>query len=272
MNNIQKEEFRLLVEFKRICEKHDLKYSLGYGTLLGAIRHQGFIPWDDDIDVIMHRVDYDKFINIVKSELPSDMIYVDHEQESKYYFGFGKIRSKVLNYPEKSTNYLGINQGVWIDIFPFDAVGDNDLSETMKQRKDIKRIHNFFVMSVFAHPTDKDKGITLAVKSLLYKFNKLTKNMTSLRNHMNRKLIRLATCKNSDTAILHNCLVMNFTENEINGGNLTVEQLHNCIIQDFEGEQFSIVADYENHLTGIYGDYMTMPPIEERISNHSMEE
>lgn len=72
MNQLQQEELRILLELNRICVKHNITYSLGYGTLLGAIRHNGFIPWDDDVDVIMLRDKYNKFLSVVKNELSRD--------------------------------------------------------------------------------------------------------------------------------------------------------------------------------------------------------
>ena len=270
MNAIQQEEFRILQEFDRICKKHNLQYSLAYGTLIGAIRHKGFIPWDDDIDVMMHREHYDKFVSIVGQELAQDMIYCDHEQEKKYYYGFAKIRSRVLNYPEKSTEYLGINQGVWIDIFPFDAIGDISPIESKKQFDAIKRVHNFFVFSVFTHPNDNESGWKNTVQSVLYKINSSTQNITFLRNYMYRKMEKIGIAKNSERAIRHNSIMVNLTENEYSGGILTKEQLNNCILQEFEGGLFPVISDYDAHLTGIYGDYRTLPPENERVSNHSI--
>ena len=270
MNDVQKEEFRILQEFDRICQKHKLQYSLAYGTLIGAIRHKGFIPWDDDIDVIMHREHYDKFVRIVRQELTHDMIYVDHEQEKKYYYGFAKIRSKNLNYPEKSTEYLGINQGVWIDIFPFDAIGDVSLIESKKQFNTIKRIHNFFVLSVFTHPNNQDSGYKNVIRSVLYKINNATQNITILRSYMYKKMVKIGTKKNSDSAIRHNCIMANLSNKEFNGGVLTKEQLNNFVLREFEGVFFPVIKDYDAHLTGIYGDYLTLPEEQDRVSNHSI--
>ena len=270
MNDIQQEEFRILKEFDRICKKHNLQYSLAYGTLIGAIRHKGFIPWDDDIDVMMHREHYDKFVSIVRQELAQDMIYCDHTQEKKYYYGFAKIRSRVINYPEKSTEYLGISQGVWVDIFPFDAIGDNSLIESKKQFEAIKRVHKFFVYSVFTHPNDTESGWKKTIQSVLYKINCATQNITFLRNYMYRKMEKIGTAKNSERAIRHNSIMVNLTDDEYSAGILTREQLNNCILQEFEGELFPVIADYDAHLTGVYGDYRTLPPENERVSNHSI--
>ena len=91
LTKVHEIELELLNEFVRICDKHNLTYFLVGGTLLGAVRHSGFIPWDDDIDVGMPRVDYDKFINIAKNELKNDYLLDSVETDKNYFLPFAKI-------------------------------------------------------------------------------------------------------------------------------------------------------------------------------------
>lgn len=89
---IQKESYGILKIFHMICEKEDLKYILDFGTLLGAIRHKGFIPWDDDLDVSMPRKDYEKFLKVASKYLPENMEIQNHKTDPNYLVPFTKIR------------------------------------------------------------------------------------------------------------------------------------------------------------------------------------
>ena len=115
-------EVEILDEFNRICNKHNLQYFLSYGTLLGAVRHQGFIPWDDDLDVSMPREDYEKFIEIAEDELNKEY-YIDNKNTNdKYYLNFTKLRKKNTVFEQDfQVNYDG-PKGIWVDIFPIDEI------------------------------------------------------------------------------------------------------------------------------------------------------
>jgi lipopolysaccharide cholinephosphotransferase len=110
----------MLVEFDKICQKYNLKYWLDSGTLLGAIRHQGFIPWDDDIDISMPIEDYNKFISIAQDELSTDIFLQSTQTDNKFPFDYIKLRSnraKIVEFHEKDRD-IEYHQGVFIDIFP----------------------------------------------------------------------------------------------------------------------------------------------------------
>lgn len=267
MNQLQQEELRILLEFNRICVKHNITYSLGYGTLLGAIRHNGFIPWDDDVDVIMLRDEYNKFLSVVKNELLSDFTYVDHDIEDKYYYAFAKIRSNSVELREKSVDYLSIHQGVWIDIFPYDAI-PNDKNAALKQKNLIKKYHNLFVAFVFTYLSDSDTGIKRVIKKILETFNRKTKNLSSTRNKWFDKQHQAIIQYNHEKDFNCNCLAPNFTEHEYHSSILSKDALLDVILHDFEGTPLPIIASYHEHLSAIYGDYMTPPPVNEQVSNH----
>lgn len=116
----QKIMFEMLLEFDALCSKHDLCYWLDSGTLLGAVRHQGFIPWDDDIDLSMPLEDYNRFLTIAPSEL-SDTIFLQTSQTDKNFkFDYIKLRSNradIVEFHEKERD-VGYHQGVFVDIFP----------------------------------------------------------------------------------------------------------------------------------------------------------
>lgn len=112
-------QVRLLDALDMICKKHGLRYWLDAGSLLGAARHGGFIPWDDDIDIGMFKEDYDQFLAIAQEELPEDIFLQTRETDPRYKFRFAKLRDGNSTFIEKSEDCLpGIHNGIYIDIFP----------------------------------------------------------------------------------------------------------------------------------------------------------
>ena len=120
LRQLQLCELEILDEFVRICEKYDLQYYLVGGTLLGAVRHQGFIPWDDDIDVAMPREDYDKFAVIAEKELSPKYFYQCPATDPYYFLTYAKIRKNGTEVYEERFKYSKFHKGVFIDIFPLD--------------------------------------------------------------------------------------------------------------------------------------------------------
>lgn len=120
LRKLQLMELEILNEFVGLCEKHDLRYYLVGGTLLGAVRHQGFIPWDDDIDVAMPREDYDKFAEICREELGKDYFYQSPETDPHYFLTYAKIRKNGTEVYEERFQNAKFHKGIFIDIFPLD--------------------------------------------------------------------------------------------------------------------------------------------------------
>ena len=120
LRQLQLNELEILREFVRICEKHHLKYVLTGGTLLGAVRHGGFIPWDDDIDVAMPREDYDRFAKVCQPMLAGKYFYQSPETDPDYYLPYAKIRKNGTLAYEPRFQYAQFHKGVFIDIFPLD--------------------------------------------------------------------------------------------------------------------------------------------------------
>lgn len=116
MNDLQKCQLNILIEFIRLCEEHNLTYYLVGGTCLGAVRHKGFIPWDDDIDVGMPRKDYDKFIQLQK-EIKKPYFIQTYKSDKNYIYNFAKIRDCTTTFIENTFVCHQFNHGVWIDVF-----------------------------------------------------------------------------------------------------------------------------------------------------------
>ena len=124
-------ELDMLLEFRRICEKHKLQYFLCSGTLLGAVRHKGFIPWDDDVDVCMPLKDYKQFLLVAANELDDRYFLQTFETDEGCNFGFSKIRRNNTTYIPDHLAGGYSHQGIWIDIFPMTYINTRQLKVFM---------------------------------------------------------------------------------------------------------------------------------------------
>ena len=135
LRQLQMTELEMLIEVDRICRKYDIRYSLDGGTLLGAIRHNGFIPWDDDADVVMLRSEYDKFYKACLKELDTEKFFLqEYRTDSQYRWGYSKMRRNGTVFLREGQEHVKCNQSVFIDIFIYDNVPDHIV---------IRRLHLF---------------------------------------------------------------------------------------------------------------------------------
>ena len=250
-----------LLEIDRICRKHDIKYFLAGGTLLGAVRHHGFIPWDDDADVMMLREDYDKFCDIVQNELPDNLFYQVPNTEKVNHHVFSKIRINNTLFATKFTGkFLNMHNGIFIDILAHDNTGNHKLSQ---------KLHIY---------------MTLLTRSLV--FNKWGgANIRSGGRHP-----FLCACANIVKKILPMKMLETFQYQTIKlykhsrrseylydgmGRNLRrgafpKEWLSEAVLVDFEGYKLPIPKEYDKYLTYLYGDYNQMLPVSERRTSHDI--
>lgn len=130
LRRLQLTELELLIEFDRICRKNQIRYSIIGGTLLGAVRHKGFIPWDDDADVALLRSDYDAFVRACEYDLDKSRFYFqDHFQTEGYRWGYGKLRRKNTSFVRPASDDFPYEQGVYIDVMPLDYVPDSKVGQ-----------------------------------------------------------------------------------------------------------------------------------------------
>lgn len=122
VSDVQKEALNILIQIDRICKKNNIRYSLFYGTLLGAVRHEGFIPWDDDLDIIMLREDYEKFCKIANEQLPAPFRFEDCRTRKDYPNHFGKCYNTDTVFVQKAAAHLDLQHSIFVDIFPMDNV------------------------------------------------------------------------------------------------------------------------------------------------------
>ncbi len=122
IEEVQKKLLLILIEVDRICRKHHIKYSLEGGTLLGAIKYKGFVPWDDDIDIVMERKEYERFLKVCRSELKKEFFLQNNRTVSHFPLNYSKLHMRRTRYVQESTEHLKIHHGLFIDIFPVDHI------------------------------------------------------------------------------------------------------------------------------------------------------
>ena len=125
LKQIQQTELEIASEIFRICRKHQLRCSLVGGSAIGAVRHHGFIPWDDDIDLAMPRKDYERFSSLCKEELSENYFLQDFDTEENCAYIFAKVRKNDTYMPEEYSKHIKMHQGIWVDVFIYDNVSDN---------------------------------------------------------------------------------------------------------------------------------------------------
>lgn len=223
---------QLMIEIDKFCRYHDIKYTLACGTLLGAVRHKGFIPWDDDIDLYMLREDFEKFTRLYQNTKYNSLIYNTNLNKNILPQGFAKIINPMTCVFDKH-NYAQF--GVFVDIFPLDYVPDNVINQK-KFIKKIRRLHNRFY---HRHRHDIVSILKSYHHSLEYWWNKIIKNL-ELDNNSNYKFVA------------H--LIGSKGENSI----IPKSHLESLMEVTFEGHLFYAMENSKAYLTNYYGqDYMT---------------
>lgn len=264
ITKIQQEEFSILKEFDRICKKHNIKYHLMGGTLLGSIRHKGFIPWDDDIDVSMLRADYETFLDVCGRELNSGYFLQTNKTDKNYIMQFAKLRKNETIFLEKSMSDLDIHHGVYIDIFPL----DNILPDTKKGSFQQKLLYILGRLNL-----TRSKSICLSAD------NKPSQ-IVRLSFYYLMKLIPKVWTDNlleKVTTMFHN-VETEYITHLTNGASkkryykymMKRSDAYNLIDGEFEGEQFPIPVNYHDVLTNLFGDYMQLPPENQREPHHGV--
>ena len=251
---IKKEELRVLIAFRDFCDEHHLKYALAFGTMLGAVRHNGFIPWDNDIDVMMLREDYEKLTEIYEDGF-RDTRLLSYKKDPGYIYPFTKIVSARTYVKEDNTQekLRSKDMGVWIDVFPVDDLGDHPTKEIWKKSRFLQRCM-----------ICKMKGLKKFTNNWVH-FDRIFKYGIYCSRHS------LAEVRNA----LDNRLSENFGKKTKFVGPVvwtTVkcpvprEAWDHLTLHDFEGEKFTIydIETTDSFLKQLYGDYMTPPPLRKR--------
>ncbi len=241
-------QLNILKEIHRFCEKSGVTYFLSSGTLIGAVRHKGYIPWDDDIDVYMPRASYDRFLKTYCDETGKYVI-LDPSKTTDYYYTFAKLADSRTMMVENETP--GFKIGVFVDIFPIDFISDNpDEQERIFKRK--RLLYKIRRCKISRH---NPLGSRLAY--LCYKYLPLSVKQLD-------KMISRLIISNTETNT-----VCNLTEAGpvTTQGCFAAKDIATAVDIEFEGLMLKTMAGYVDYLTHTYGDYMRLPPVEERVTH-----
>ena len=250
-------ELDLLVELDRVCRANNIVYQIWGGTQLGAVRHKGFIPWDDDADVVMLREEYEKFKKVSDQLDPQICFFQDHDNDPYYRWGYGKLRRTGTKYIRLGQEHLKCKTGVCIDIFPLDDVPISTIGQM------IQDVHCFCIRKILWSEVGKEneKGILKLLYLILskipvdYAFQQLDLYIKKSRNASPNKVRTL--CYTSIGKLYYKHPIKDRY-------GMPKEWFKNTKEFDFEGKVLIGLADYSDYLKFSFGDYMTIPPENER--------
>lgn len=252
---MQKIQLDILKEVDRICRAENIRYGIDGGTLLGAVRHKGFIPWDPDIDVIMLREDYERFFEAAERRMNTEKYFLQEERtDENYRWGFTKIRRNGTDFVRAGQEHLKMHNGIFIDILIMDNVPDGFV------KRKIYELFCYccrFVMYSEVGKNEEERAVKrffyklanhISIKKVFYRLKKVRDKW----NGRNTKLVRYMTCR--------------YTYNKKLEG---IERRFFEKYQEysFEDGKFPGFYEYDEYLTVLYGDYMTLPPVEKRVSH-----
>lgn len=248
-------ELDLLNELLIVCKKHEIKVHVFAGSLLGTVRHKGFIPWDDDIDVCMTRPEFEKFLKVAPLEFKHPYFLQTALSDREYFFAYARLRNSLTTGYVTEYSEGEYNQGIFIDVFVLDGYIENEklFKKQMKYRSVMLKLAQFYRDNYI-----KSNPIKIMVSRLLKTLlpyeefvEKYYKNIT----RYNSQTQRLSMITHSFFFISrYYCMK---------------SDLDNTIYMDFEGLKVPVPAEYKTILKNTYGNYMELPPIEKRGMWHS---
>lgn len=256
---LKKISLDILEKVHEFCVQNDIRYYLSYGTLIGAIRHKGYIPWDDDIDIIMPRPDYDRFISSFNGHY-SHLEVLSPELNPRFYMPYANVCDNRTYLDEGIDSHNGIEMGIKIDIFPIDGVpADDDAFVKLTNR--INRLRwMLWKKKQSVIETYKYCGFMGAIKQFVSSFMLLPFTYSGLQ----KRIRALATSYKYEESQNVDAIVFN-----LNGDTRVPKYvLEESVLVDFEGRQFCAMKEFDYFLRSIYGDYMQLPPEEKRIAKH----
>lgn len=262
LQKIKEIETELLEVVQQCCDQLSIPFFIAYGTALGAVRHGGFIPWDDDIDIGMKRCYYEKFIKEAPEILIKKGVFLqDYTTEKTAAFAWVKVRKDDTVFVEYCNRNVKMHQGVYIDVFPFDELPVSILDQK-RQFKKAQRINKIFVIHQTPDITNPPDNVRLFIKAVFRRilhyivkvipvsiiFNKLHKTMTKF---------------NGCNSGLYGCLFYPGFQ----AGNLTEKMITEFDTAKFEHLNVHVPGNIDQYLSSQYGDYMQLPPEEKRIGH-----
>lgn len=255
LRKLQLTQLEILKLIDKFCKENNIKYSLYGGTLIGAVRHGGFIPWDDDIDIAMSRNQYNKFIKCWMNNPIPGYIFQDSNTDSQFPYTFGKIRKNKTTYICNELDNKSSHNGIFIDIFPLDKVSNNKFSR-------VKHfiLGAFYLLYSRGYASKNDGKIIYVITNIILKMTP-NKCRLKLKNKIFNQLNKYNYQEDLsyvDTSLFRN-LKLYFPKELFD----RYEEIN------FEDSKFPVFGNYKEYLKIQYGNYLQLPPEEERVCKHN---
>ncbi len=261
LKNVHSILLEIALEVKRICDLHNIQYFLVGGSLLGSIRHAGFIPWDDDFDIGMLRSEYERFIHFATLELDGSYFLQHYYTDTGMNLSYLKVRKNGTRFVEKVSMDVKWHQGIFVDIFPFDNAPDNYFAKALQHRSTyilqwLLLIKAGFNLSLYENNI---------YKSLIYKM---------ILNPLSSFFPRNALISSLEYfSQRHN---MSYTETIVAiGGSYGYEKerfprewISDLVLMPFDNHSFLCPSRYHSYLSNLYGNFMIPPPVDQRGDRH----
>lgn len=252
LNELKEVELKILTHIDYVCKKNDIPYFLDAGTLLGAVRHKGFIPWDDDIDILVPRQYYDMFTKKINAE-NSNYKMVNYNNDNNYFLLYGKVCDTSTVIIENTESVVHTDYGVFVDVFPLDTFPNNNIFRSIFIKR-CKFLRTMWASVAFNHNV---QNVRSKFFSIISKNQGPKEYCKKLNDYLNKNFSNNAKyCRNIVAA-------------------LSLDKLGECkwfaksIDAEFEGQNYPIPIGYNEYLTMLYNDYMQLPPKEEQITHHT---
>lgn len=258
LKRLQNMILEMMLEVDRICKKHNIRYFLGGGTLLGAVRHKGFIPWDDDADLMMLREDFERFDAVVREELSDEYVYQYRGKKDRAHYPNPKIRKRGTTYATPfALTQKGMHKGVTLDIFVHDKTADSKWGQKL-HLLETKFYRGMTAKSWAGLKSEKRNGVFNFFVNFLLKHSRVQ----TWEKRMDRAFRRFY---GKPKKYLYDGMGEHY-----DNGVFPVCWLKKSVLLPFEGYRFPAPKEYDRYLKYSYGDYMTLPPEEKRVSNHDI--
>ena len=265
IRDIQLAQLEMAKELKRVCEENSINYFMDSGTLLGAVRHNGFIPWDDDMDFGMLRNDYERFIRVAPQALSDDYFLQTIDNDQFYPYWFAKLRKRGTRYIETSLKYNRAHNELYIDIFPYDSYPSTKCEQKMQGIK-LTLFRHAYMMKQNAKPwlnhTNQCVRAMVYIKYCFGRYYSFIHDKHFLRSQLRKEMIRYDDIETKEI----------YAQGSSSYGKWVINRkwVEETCDMGFEDTFFKAPKYYDEYLKRVYGDYMTLPPEKNRYNKHKI--